>query len=159
MFLRTENLYLTPRWDEEGDELASLRDPDEPPRDKAALARDWPRPDDISRLSINLRTVEGPRLIGAIGIGKPGSETPIGFWLARSHRRKGYGREALRAVVDVAPLFGHSRFCAVLGEDGEEQIAAFEAAGFMPAKPTETATGGRSGAFGPLVRDLSAEYA
>lgn len=122
MFIRTERLFLRPIWPEDMDELLELVKGDAAARNLADVppedveeARSYlmePHESLLPHFFINLRGSTGSRLIGSIGLGRPGSDVELGYWIARQFRGRGYAAEAVRAVLMQARLLGHRRILA-----------------------------------------------
>ncbi len=114
MFARTERLMLRPAWHEDAEAIAELVNSERKMRDLFAnasgcdlrqpCALDACRHDaDLPKLLVFRRTDGAPELIGTVGLEKsaPG-EARLLCWIARPHRRMGYGAEAVRALVCIA---------------------------------------------------------
>ena len=157
MFIRTERLFLRPGWPEDIDDLIealgdqALRRTVEVsalPKSREGL-RDYlgkPRDPRLPHFFMYLRDAHGARLVGGIGLGRHGDEIEVGYWIAESHRGRGYALEALRAVLDHARALGHRRLVARHFSDGGATMRVLEAAGFRAAGEDQPRySGGRGG--------------
>jgi RimJ/RimL family protein N-acetyltransferase len=123
MFARTERLLLRPGFIEDAPELTAAVADEGIARNLARLpwpynvehARDWLSIEAaqplLPNMLITLRTGEGPRIIGGIGIHLTpdvfGVERPeIGYWVARRYWGLGFATEAGRAVLAIARTNG-----------------------------------------------------
>lgn len=126
MFIRTERLFLRPAWPEDLDDLVRTIAEDglEPTVGVAPLPKtlgeirvylEQQRDPRLPHYFMYLRAPGGPQLVGGIGLdpfeGDDGG-VEIGYWIAPRFRGRGFGREALRAVLDQARSFGYCRIVA-----------------------------------------------
>lgn len=123
MFIRTDRLLLRPSWPDDLDELVELLN-EEPvarsigtggvPANADALLEMINRPRDVHlpHLFIHLRTHDGLKLIGGIGLGRAGEDVELGYWLARAYWGNGYASEAVGALLEHAWMLGHPRVIA-----------------------------------------------
>ena len=114
MFARTERLMLRPAWLEDAGMIAALVQSERKARDLfgSSTGCRFGQPcaldacthsHGLPRLLVFRRTSGAPELIGMAGLGKNArNEARLFCWIARPHRRKGYGSEAARAVVRMA---------------------------------------------------------
>jgi RimJ/RimL family protein N-acetyltransferase len=61
---------------------------------------------------VTLPTAEGPKIIGAVGLGGKNGQVELGYWIGREHWGRGYASEAARAVLRLAGALGHRRVVA-----------------------------------------------
>lgn len=115
MFIRTRRLFLRPAWAEDAravygavacwdivKNLARAPWPYSMADAEAFVAGQPPAAGEASFL-IFVRTYGDPMLVGSIGFGRwRGSDTELGYWIARDHWGRGYATEAGRAVLELA---------------------------------------------------------
>ncbi|WP_313434118.1 GNAT family N-acetyltransferase [Novosphingobium sp.] len=141
MFVRTERLFLRPGWPEDVDELVDAISDEavqrnlgvgELPRSTHAM-RDYltrPRDPRLPHFFMYLRTPGGPKLVGGIGLGRIEDDVELGYWIAPSHRGRGFAREAVRAVLAQARTLGHRRVVASHFADNPATRNVLEETGF-----------------------------
>lgn len=126
MFARTPRLLLRPGFIEDAAELTAAVADEGIARNLSRLpwpygvkeARDWlsiePADPRLPVMLMTLRTREGPRIVGGIGIHLTtdafGEERPeLGYWVARRYWGLGFATEAGRAVLAIARTNGLPR--------------------------------------------------
>jgi RimJ/RimL family protein N-acetyltransferase len=123
MFIRSERLFLRPGWPEDWAELLAVIDDEQVVRHLARAP--WPYGPDDARAFASLPQAEkyphffvtlpgahGARLVGTVGLVESEGEAELGFWIARAQWNRGYGTEAIRAVLSLARTLGHRRITA-----------------------------------------------
>lgn len=123
MFIRSDRLFLRPAWPEDLQELETLIAHDSAACNLASAC--WPcAHEDALRFVAHeqahalpqfLMTVpgaDGARIVGCIGLDRCGDEVELCYWIAPDHRGRGYAREAVKAVVELAWSLGHARIVA-----------------------------------------------
>lgn len=145
MFVRTERMFLRPAWPEDLDDLVQIFGKEDTqcsvgvsplPRDAAAMgaflrqARD-PR---LPNFVMYLRSPGGPRLVGGIALcADENDSVEVSYWIVTQYRGSGFGREALRAVLNQARALGYRRVTAThLAEDTATR-RVLESVGFVDA--------------------------
>lgn len=147
MFIRTQRLFLRPGWPEDLDELLEVLSDDSVvrsigvsplPRSVPELRNylSRPREPSLPHFFINLRDDDGARLIGGVGLARSGPDVELGYWLAPSHRGRGYATEAVSAVLEQAPMLGHAQIVAAHFADNAASARVLEQAGFKPTGET-----------------------
>lgn len=141
MFVRTERLFLRPGWPEDVDELVEAISDDAVQRNvgvsvlprTAQAMRDYlvlDRDPHLPHFFMYLRSPDGPRLVGGIGLGRFEGGVEMGYWIAPAYRGKGYAREAVRALLAQARALGHRRVFASYFEEAPATRNVLEATGF-----------------------------
>lgn len=144
MFARTERLLLRPGFPEDAPALAAaiaderiVRNLANAPwpyrlRDaEAYLAA--PRDPVLPSLLITERTGEGPRLVGACGLGRRQSgAVELGYWIARPHWNRGFATEAAAALIAIARALRLSTLEASHFVDNPASGRVLEKLGFEP---------------------------
>jgi [ribosomal protein S5]-alanine N-acetyltransferase len=141
MFIRTERLFLRPRWPEDMEELRNVFRDDVEARDVAAIPMSkkvdgaeghLTQSSDtlLPPLSIYLRGDTGPRLVGSIGLCRNGDDLELGYWIARPYRGHGYAGEAVEAVLRQAHALGHKRIVAFQSADDAASLNVLTNVGF-----------------------------
>jgi len=141
MFIRTDRLFLRPTWPDDLDEFVALLNDEEVARnigtkvlpDTAASARELisaPRDPLLPHFFINLRSDDGLKLIGGIGLGYEEGEVELGYWIGRAYWGRGFASEAVAAVLNNAWMLGHSRILARHVADNEATAQVLTKAGF-----------------------------
>jgi len=143
MFIRTERLFLRPTWPDDLDEFVALLNHEEVARnigtkmlpdsaEKAMEAISAPRDPLLPHFFINLRTDDGLKLIGGIGLGRDGEDVELGYWIGRDYWGQGFAGEAVEAVLKNAWMLGHPRIVANHVADSEATARVLLKAGFHP---------------------------
>jgi ribosomal-protein-alanine N-acetyltransferase len=147
MFLRTERLFLRPTWPDDLDEFVALLNQQEVARnigtkalpDTAERAMEViaaPRDPRLPHFFINLRTDDGLKLIGGVGLGRDGDDVELGYWIGRAYWGQGYASEAVEAVLNNAWMLGHPRIVARHVADSEATVHVLTKAGFRSTGET-----------------------
>ena len=143
MFIRTERLFLRPTWPDDLDEFVALLNDQEVARnigtkalpDTVARAEEIigaPRDPLLPHFFINLRSDDGLKLIGGIGLAEDGDEVELGYWIGRAYWGHGYAGEAVRALLKSAWMLGHQRIVARHVADSEATAQVLLKSGFRP---------------------------
>lgn len=159
MFLRTERLFLRPAWAEDAPELARAIGHEPVVRMLARVpwpyrvehAREWieaPRRPNLPSLLIT-RPEEGGRIVGCCGLREEEGNVEVGYWIEPRSWGRGYATEALRGVLSLARLVGHSRLVSRHAADNPASGRVLRKAGFRPT--------GRSRPFHSLGRNARVE--
>lgn len=162
MFIRTQRLFLRPGWSEDLTELLELINDEsvllnlavEPmPATEEEIRKFLARPRDplLPHFFINLRTPNGPKLIGGIGLGRDGDDVELGYWISKYHWGQGYATEALEAVLDHAHTLGHKRIVATHFADNPASARILHKAGFRTTGETRQCFSVGRGAEAPAV--------
>jgi [ribosomal protein S5]-alanine N-acetyltransferase len=141
MFIRTERLFLRPTWEDDLDEFVALLNDEAVARnigtkalpETAEAAREaigQIRSPLLPHFFINLRTEDGLKLIGGIGLGRDGDDVELGYWIGRAYWGQGYASEAVKAVLGNAWMLGHERIVARHVADSEANASVLTKAGF-----------------------------
>lgn len=142
MFVRTERLFLRPTWPDDLDEFVALLNEQEVARnigtkalpgtaEQAMETISAPRDPLLPHFFINLRTDDGLKLIGGIGLGRDGDDVELGYWIGRAFQGQGYAGEAVAAVLNNAWMLGHPRIVARHVADSEATARVLTRAGFQ----------------------------
>lgn len=114
MFARTKRLMLRPAWREDGATIAALLHSERMVRDLFVHSQecDFAAPcaldacgheDGLPKLLVFRRTSRAPELIGMVALERHGRrQARLICWIARPHRRSGYGLEAACALLHMA---------------------------------------------------------
>lgn len=144
MFIRTERLFLRPAWPDDLDDLVQTLAEDgiQPTVGVAPLPRtmgdiraylERERDPRHPHLIMYLRAPGGAQMVGGIGL-EPYDEdentAEVDFWIAASHKGRGFGREGLLAIMDQARSFGYRRIVASHFTDNIATHRVLESAGF-----------------------------
>ncbi|WP_161981509.1 GNAT family N-acetyltransferase [Aurantiacibacter suaedae] len=116
---------------------------------------DQPRRADEMLFAITLPGEDGAPLIGTIGLAPAEPETAheLGYWIAPSHQRRGYGSEAVGAVLATARALGVSEATAGHFVDNPVSGKVLQKWGFQrESKLAQTASAGRGGQTVPTQR-------
>jgi len=153
MFVRTERLFLRPAWPEDLEELLEALEDEEVQRNLVLMtASPWserelreyleqPRDPLLPHFFIYLRSANGPELVGSIGFGRHNEEVEVGYWIAPRFRGRGYGAEAIHAVLKQARALGHRRVYANYFGDNGVTMQVLESAGFHDTGRVRSRTG------------------
>lgn len=163
MFIRSDRLFLRPAWPEDTRELAAaigdegvvrnlVRVPWPYGAEDAQAFVTQPHEARFPRFLITLPSASGTRLIGGAGLHRDGSETTLGYWIARDHWGHGYATEATRALVCLAGVLGHRGLVADHFADNPASGRVLRKAGFRITGRTHLrhaqARGGEAPALG-----------
>jgi RimJ/RimL family protein N-acetyltransferase len=143
MFIRTQRLFLRPTWPDDLDEFVALLNDQEVARnlgtkilpDTVATAEEiiaTPRDPLLPHFFINLRSDDGLKLIGGIGLADGGGDVELGYWIGRAYWGHGYASEAVQAMLNSAWMLGHDRIVARHVADSEATAQVLIKAGFKP---------------------------
>ncbi|MEN7535789.1 GNAT family N-acetyltransferase [Aurantiacibacter flavus] len=166
MFIRSERLMLRPIFPEDWRELfAGIADesvvrmlarvPWPYTADDARRFCNQPRGVDEMLFAITLPGEDGAPLIGTIGLAPSEPETAyeLGYWIAPSRQREGYGSEAVGAVLATARALGLREARAGHFVDNPASGKVLRRWGFLPDGQLEqTACAGRGGRRVPALR-------
>lgn len=140
MFLRTERLFLRPAWLEDATELTRAIGHEPVVRMLARVP--WPYREEHARewidaaqnpylpsLLVTLPEEDG-RIIGGCGLHQEADDVEVGYWIAPSHWGCGYATEALRGLVALARVAGHTRIVSRHAADNPASGRVLRKAGF-----------------------------
>jgi RimJ/RimL family protein N-acetyltransferase len=143
MFVRSERLFLRPRWPEDWREFYPLIADDGVVRNLARAP--WPYTEEDARsflqfeqkpglptFFVTLPGPEGARIVGSIGLGESNGEAELGYWIARPYWGRGYATEAARTVLSLARTLGHKRIVGRHFVDNPASGRVLVKAGFRP---------------------------
>lgn len=147
MFLRSETLFMRPFWPEERGELRALAGACARAADTFAVGDSDADPLHPQFL-LTVPTEAGAPVIGWAAFEPGGEETLLRVWIAEAWRGRGYGSEAMRALLPLARALGHERLVARWPDSGRKGERLLESAGFQRC--------GRAGQFSVALRDGSA---
>src|SRR5690606_39243328 len=107
----------------------------------------------LPSLLVTLPEEEG-RILGGCGLHRHDAEVEVGYWIVPSHWGRGFATEALRGLVALARLAGHTRIVGRHAADNPASARVLRKSGFRPT--------GRARPFHSLGRDTrldAREYA
>ncbi|MEZ5742936.1 MAG: GNAT family N-acetyltransferase [Sphingomonadaceae bacterium] len=162
MFIRSENLLLRPSWTDDLDEFVALINDERVAKkigtkalpDSAEMAREIisrPREHLLPHFFINLRTEDGLKLIGSIGLGRAEDGIEMGYWLGAQYWGQGYASEAAQAVLEHAWMLGHTRIIAIHFTGNEATERVLEKCGFEATGETRMRFNVREGRDAPAA--------
>ncbi|MEZ5742937.1 MAG: GNAT family protein [Sphingomonadaceae bacterium] len=138
MFMRSERLFLRPRWPEDRDELLELAAGDWVAREVAGL--DWLRETQGAQFGVNggrfphfvvtAPGIAGSSPVGGIGFDPHSRGAELAFWIVDGHRGQGFATEAVRALLPLAAMLGHKRLVAAPYADDAASMRVLAKAGF-----------------------------
>lgn len=138
MFFRSKNLFLRPLWPED---LTTLRAAICEAVYRRATA-DFPGPPLLSggrgqqsrlpRCVVVRPGGQGEQLVGAAGLFARMDVIVLELWIDPAHRRRGYGTEAARSMIEIARAAGHDRICAAATPGDAGPLRMLQKAGFRP---------------------------
>jgi len=129
MFMRTHRLFLRPAWPEDRAEHGCAL-----PFGAQRTGSEEPHPRFPHWLVTRPDSSGGAASIGQVWLEADGEVAHVRCQIAPIQRRRGYGAEALRGLVPMARMLGHTRLIAA--PDGEDPGAArmLARAGFRRAE-------------------------
>jgi RimJ/RimL family protein N-acetyltransferase len=144
MFVRTQRLFLRPRWVEDAAELAAAIGHESVVFMLASVP--WPYTEEHARAAISrakdphettlLVTLpaEGGRIVGGCGLGRmadTSAETvEVGYWIEPGSWGRGYASEAVCAMVMIAQTLGYRKISGVHALDNPASGRVLAKAGF-----------------------------
>ncbi|OYX67000.1 MAG: hypothetical protein B7Y88_04020 [Sphingomonadales bacterium 32-64-17] len=166
MFIRSERLMLRPIFPEDWREVFAgiadesvvrmlARAPWPYTADDARSFCNEPRGADEMLFAITVPGADGAPLIGTIGLTSASHETAheLGYWIAPSRQRQGYGSEAVGAVLATARALGVREARAGHFVDNPASGKVLRRWGFVREEPLEeTVSAGRGGQRVPMHR-------
>ncbi|WP_347303374.1 GNAT family N-acetyltransferase [Croceibacterium sp. TMG7-5b_MA50] len=148
MFIRTERLFLRPAWEEDAPALTRAIAHEQvarmlarvpwPYEEADALA--WigaPRDPYLPSLLVTLPDLGG-QIIGGCGLHCFGNDRPaeVGYWITPTLQGRGFAREALGGLLELARGLGHRRLGGRHMADNPASGHVLLAAGFRPTGQT-----------------------
>lgn len=135
MFIRSERLFLRPRWPEDAPALANLAGSDLT-LDPLTAILDGVDPPNRRNIEF-LVTLPGRGPVGVAALVRAGDAGELRIWIAPAWRNRGYATEALGALAGVARMLGHSRLKTPVVLGGRAAAMVFEQTGFAACKPVD----------------------
>ncbi len=144
MFARTPRLLLRPGFPEDAPALAAAIADEAIARNLANVPWPYrmrdaeaflasPRDPVLPSFLIFERTAGPPRLTGACGLGRrPSGAVEMGYWITRSHWRRGFATEACVALIDIARMLGLASLEGSHFLDNPASARVLEKLGFEP---------------------------
>lgn len=138
MFFRSKNLFLRPVWPED---MAALRvaiseaEFERATADSSAtpfLFDGRGHPPRLPRCVVIRPGGQGAQLVGAAGLFARMDSIVLELWIAPAYRRRGYGIEATRSMVEIARAAGHHKICAAAIPEEAGTLRMLQKAGFRP---------------------------
>ncbi|AIT79970.1 GNAT family N-acetyltransferase [Novosphingobium pentaromativorans] len=141
MFIRSDRLFLRPAWPEDLQELETLIAHDSAACNLASTC--WPCAHDdalrfvtheqahaLPQFVITVPGADGALIVGCVGLARRDDDVELYYWIAREQRGRGYAREAVKAVVELAWSLGHARIVANHFVDSPASGRVLHGAGF-----------------------------
>jgi GNAT superfamily N-acetyltransferase len=135
MFIRSERLFLRPRWPEDAPALANLAGRGHP-LDPMAAILDGVDPDDRRSVGFVV-TLPGHGLVGAAALVRGSDAGELRIWIAPRWRNRGYATEAVDALAGVARMLGYGRLKAWVLLPNRSAATVLDRTGFSPCKAVD----------------------
>ncbi|WP_198045981.1 GNAT family N-acetyltransferase [Novosphingobium aquimarinum] len=132
MFIRSERLFLRPRWPEDAPALENLTGRDRQ-LDPMAVVFDSVDPDDRRSVGF-LITLPGRGIVGIAALVRVDDEAELRIWVGPAWRNLGYETEVISALAGVARMLGHHRIRASIMQDKRVARIVLDRTGFAPNK-------------------------
>ncbi|PEQ12964.1 hypothetical protein B2G71_09005 [Novosphingobium sp. PC22D] len=135
MFIRSDRLFFRPCWPEDRADLLAIGGTSfaaasgGEPWSGAMLGGGEPEDRRSPRFLI---TVPGEGIVGMAALARIEDETELRVWIAQGRRGRGYGSEAVQALLPLARMLGHRKLRAVALPGNRAATRALARAGFVP---------------------------